>query len=152
MMDELTIALLTSEFGQVWARYDFVSPGLQNCIRLCKSWFTKSHKTLGNMLYKITYDFVSPGLQNHIRFWVRSHKTLGKLGQDRTRSDKIWYDVTNLKSHMHSSGSQKFWKLGNPFYILCMYWEIPFIYMYKVGKFLCEMIVSVIPHFLIRYL
>ena len=116
MMDELTIALLTSEFGQVCSRYDFVQRvaqnrvrlwascftkshttlgnmlykiafdfgqrALQNSIRICKSWFTKSHMTLGNMLYKIAYEFVGPGLQNRIRLWARSHKILGRTGQD----------------------------------------------------------------------
>ena len=77
MMDELAGALLTLDFGQVWARSKFRQHALQNRIRLCKSWFTKSHTTLGkigqdltrllgNLLYKIAYDFVSSGLQNRI--------------------------------------------------------------------------------------
>ena len=84
MIDELIIALLTSEFGQVWARYDLVQCAAQNWIRLWATCFTKSHTTLGKVLYKIAHEFVSPGLLNRIRFWAG-------LGLD-----KIWYDVTNL--------------------------------------------------------
>ena len=34
MTDELIIALLMLDFGQVWARYDFVQHVAQNLIRL----------------------------------------------------------------------------------------------------------------------
>ena len=47
MMDELAAALLTLDFGQVWARTNFKQRALQNLIRLCKPGFTKSHTTLG---------------------------------------------------------------------------------------------------------
>ena len=55
-----TIDLLTSEFGQVWARFNIgqlakyyttlgnMGPWKQNCIRLCKAGITKSHTTLGS--------------------------------------------------------------------------------------------------------
>ena len=80
MMDELTIALLTLEFGQVWARYDFVQRVAQHRIRLWVTCFTKSHTTLGNGLYKIAYDFRQHALQNRIRLWAmcftKSHTTL----------------------------------------------------------------------------
>ena len=52
----LAIALLMSEFGQVWARFN---------IGQC----AKYHTTLGNMEVlenRIAYDFVNPGLQNLI--------------------------------------------------------------------------------------
>ena len=39
-----TIALLTAEFGQVWARFDVEK--YAKYIRLCKPGFTKSHTTL----------------------------------------------------------------------------------------------------------
>ena len=69
-MDELTIALLTLDFGQAWARNDFVQRVSQNLIRLWTACCTKSHTTLGNMrdlgtefhttlgnmLHKISYD------------------------------------------------------------------------------------------------
>ena len=42
MIDGFTIALLTSEFGQVWASDYFK----QDYLRLCKPWFTKSHRAL----------------------------------------------------------------------------------------------------------
>ena len=60
-MDELTIALLTSEFGQdktlgnvvYKIASDFGQHALQNRIRLWATCFTKSNPTLGNMLYEI---------------------------------------------------------------------------------------------------
>ena len=47
---------------------------------------------------RIAYDFGQRALENRIRLWARL--------------DKIWYHVTNLKSHMHLSGSRKLWKVG----------------------------------------
>ena len=84
MMDELTIALLMSEFGQVWASLgksgqdtplcsalhkigsNFGQDALQNRIRLQAACLTKSHTTLGKVLYKITYNFGQHALQNRI--------------------------------------------------------------------------------------
>ena len=42
MIDGFTIALLRSEFGQVWASDYFK----QDCLQLCKPGFTKSHTAL----------------------------------------------------------------------------------------------------------
>ena len=90
MMDELASALLTCDFGQVWARYDFVQ--------------RVAHKvglTLGNTLHKIAYHFgqdltqlwatcfMKPDgtlAQNRRRLWARFYTTLG------------CYDVTCPKS------------------------------------------------------
>ena len=90
MIDELTIALLTSILDKS-GQDPTLGNALQNRIQHCKSWFTKLHTTLGkvqlwarsnfgqgptlgNVLYKITYDFVSPDLQNCIRLWARLDK------------------------------------------------------------------------------
>ena len=67
MDDELAIALLTSDFGQAWARNDFLQRVSQNLIRPWASCYTKSHTTLGNMR----------GLRNRIAY---------NFGQDWTRS------------------------------------------------------------------
>ena len=114
MMDELTITLLTSEFGQVWARYDFVQRVAQNRSRLWATCCTKSHRAFGNMLHKIAFDFghnhnfVQHASRNVMGLW---HKIAYDFGQDRIRLwaglDKIWYDATNLKPHMHLIGSGK---------------------------------------------
>ena len=94
MDDDSTIALVTSDFGQAWARNDFVQCISQNLIRLSATCCTKSHTTLGNMRglrNRIAYNLGQHVAQNRIRLWARL--------------DKIWYDVTNLKSHMPLSGS-----------------------------------------------
>ena len=73
MIDELTIALLTMDFGQVWARYDFVQPVAQNRMRLWATCFTKSHTTLGNVRVlrnRISYGFGQHVAQNRIRLWA----------------------------------------------------------------------------------
>ena len=64
-MDELTIALRTSELGKSGQDMT-VQHALQNRIRHWATCFTKSHTTLGNMLYKIAYDFRQHALQNRI--------------------------------------------------------------------------------------
>ena len=119
MINELTIALLTSEFGQVQARSNFRQHALRNTIWLCKPGATKLHMTLGkigqdptsgNMLYEILYDFVNLRLQNRIGLWARanlrqlaaqnsiqlcktgttkSHTTLGKIGHDPTLGNML---------------------------------------------------------------
>ena len=68
MMDELTIALLTSDFGQAWARNDFVQRVAQNRIRLLATCCTKCHTTLGNMR---GFRNKQRALQNRIRLWAR---------------------------------------------------------------------------------
>ena len=102
MIGVFTIALLTAEFGQVWAEqvcrdvtpqlrlsaYDFVNPG-----------FTKSHTSLDNIVslenritYEIVYDFRGDRTTVQLcscrqRIWVRlekarikeSHTTLGEI-------------------------------------------------------------------------
>ena len=101
MMDELTIALLTSGFWQVWARYDCVQRVAQNRIRLWATCCTKSHMThttLGKMTTLCNMQCDGTLGQNCIRLWAGL--------------EKIRYDATNLKSHMHLSGSRKFWKIG----------------------------------------
>ena len=55
MIDGFIIALLTLEFGQVWAMRV-----AQNFIPLCKAGLTKSYTTLGNMEVlenRIAYNF-----------------------------------------------------------------------------------------------
>ena len=71
MMDELTIALLTLDFGQAWRRNDFVQACVaQNRVRLWATCGTKSHTTLGNMRVLrngIAYDFGQHVAQNLIQ-------------------------------------------------------------------------------------
>ena len=63
MFDVFTVALLTLEFGQVWARFN---------IEQCAKYHTTLYSIvdLGN---RIAYDFVKLELQNCIRLWERSH-------------------------------------------------------------------------------
>ena len=78
MIDELTIALLTLDFGQVWARYDFVQRVAQNLIRLWAICCTKSHMTFGNMMglrNRIAYNFE----QDRIRLCTRSDTTHNRV-------------------------------------------------------------------------
>ena len=70
-IDELTIPSLTIDFGQVWARYNFVQHIAQNWVRLWTTCFTKSHMTLGNMRVlrnRIAYDFGQHVAQNRMDF------------------------------------------------------------------------------------
>ena len=59
-MDEMGIALLTSDFGEVWARYDFTERVAQN-----------------------RSDFGQHVAQNRVQLWAtgctKSHTTLGKI-------------------------------------------------------------------------
>ena len=93
MIDGFTIALLMSEFGQVWASDYFK----QDCLRLCKPGFTKSHRSLDNIVslenritYEIAYDCTIVQLQTKDRLmsamviWAKqglqkSHTTLGEI-------------------------------------------------------------------------
>ena len=50
MIEELGIALLMLDFGQLWAIYDFVQHIAQNQVRLWATYYTKSHTTLGDMM------------------------------------------------------------------------------------------------------
>ena len=59
MMDELASALLTCDFGQVWARYDFVQRVAQSrtdfgqhLAQNCVPFWARSDTTLGNMLHE----------------------------------------------------------------------------------------------------
>ena len=63
-----TIALLTSEFGQVWQ--DSTLCNMLNTILLCKPGFTKMDTTLGDIVdfgNGVAYHFVKLGLKNLIR-------------------------------------------------------------------------------------
>ena len=74
MIDVFTIALLTLEFGQVWASSTLGN--VLNTIQLCKPRFTKTHTTLDSIVdlgNRIAYNFVKLELQNCVRLWERSH-------------------------------------------------------------------------------
>ena len=64
VIDELTIALLTSDFVQVRARSNFGQRALQNRIRLWGK--IGQDPTLNTVLYEIPYDFE----QDMIRLWI----------------------------------------------------------------------------------
>ena len=91
MINELTIASLTSDLGQVWARYDFVQRVAQNLIRRWATCCTKSHTTFCNMMglgNRVAYNFE----QDRIRLWAISDTTLGNLLHVMGPWAKIEYD------------------------------------------------------------
>ena len=101
MIDELPIALLTSDFGQVWVRYDFVQRVAQNLIRLWATCCTKSHMTFCNMMglrNRVAYNFE----RDRIRLWARSDTTLGNMLHLMGPWDKIAYDFGRDRIRLHA--------------------------------------------------
>ena len=69
MTDELTSALLTSDFRQLWA-----SPGTCSA-KKCIPRYTKLDPALKSVLYEISYDFA----QDRTQPWARFDTTLENI-------------------------------------------------------------------------